>query len=128
MSTLRFDALKASMNRNPIKVDENSKRSLIFGTNVFGLSVMQSYLPKSTFTKLLTAIEKNQAISREIADQIAAAMKDWAISKGVTHYTHWFQPMSIMRNSLRDRSIFHCSSNLICNFPTYGLIFLNCSQ
>ena len=94
MSTLRFDALKASMNRNPIKVDENSKRSLIFGTNVFGLTVMQSYLPKSTFTKLLTAIEKNQAISREIADQIAAAMKDWAISKGVTHYTHWFQPLT----------------------------------
>ena len=94
MSTLRFDALKASMNRNPIKVDEKSKRSLIFGTNVFGLSVMQSYLPKSTFTKLLTAIEKNQAISREIADQIAAAMKDWAISKGVTHYTHWFQPLT----------------------------------
>lgn len=94
MSTLRFDALKASMNRNPIKVDENSKRSLIFGTNVFGLSVMQSYLPKSTFTKLLTTIEKNQAISREIADQIAAAMKDWAISKGVTHYTHWFQPLT----------------------------------
>ena len=94
MSTLRFDALKASMNRNPIKVDENSKRSLIFGTNVFGLTVMQSYLPKSTFIKLLTAIEKNQAISREIADQIAAAMKDWAISKGVTHYTHWFQPLT----------------------------------
>ena len=94
MSTLRFDALKASMNRNPIKVDENSKRSLIFGTNVFGLSVMQSYLPKSTFTKLLTTIEKNQAISREIADQIAAAMKDWAISKGVTHYTHWIQPLT----------------------------------
>lgn len=94
MSTLRFDALKASMNRSPIKVDENSKRSLIFGTNVFGLTVMQSYLPKSTFTRLLTAIEKNQAISREIADQIAAAMKDWAISKGVTHYTHWFQPLT----------------------------------
>ena len=94
MSTLRFDALKASMNRSPIKVDENSKRSLIFGTNVFGLTVMQSYLPRSTFTKLLTAIEKNQAISREIADQIAAAMKDWAISKGVTHYTHWFQPLT----------------------------------
>jgi glutamine synthetase len=82
------------MNRSPIKVDENSKRSLIFGTNVFGLTVMQSYLPKSTFTRLLTAIEKNQAISREIADQIAAAMKDWAISKGVTHYTHWFQPLT----------------------------------
>ena len=94
MSTLRFDAIKASMNRNPIKVDENSKRSSIFGTNVFGLTVMQSYLPKSTFTKLLTAIEKNQTISREIADQIAAAMKDWAISKGVTHYTHWFQPLT----------------------------------
>ena len=94
MSKLRFDALKASMNRTPIKVIESTKRSSIFGTNVFTLPIMQSYLPKSTFKNLLTAIDKNQTINRDIADQIAVAMKDWAISKGVTHYTHWFQPLT----------------------------------
>ena len=92
MSTLRFDALKASMNRAPQKVNEEPMRSSIYGANVFQLSVMQTYLPKATFKYLLTSIDKNQTISRDIADQIAVAMKEWASSKGATHYTHWFQP------------------------------------
>ena len=94
MSKLRFDALKASMSRKPVKVNENSRRSTIYGSNVFSLPLMQTFLPNSTFKKLLISIEKNQTISRDIADQIAVAMKDWSISKGVTHYTHWFQPLT----------------------------------
>ena len=94
MSTLRFDALKASMNRAPQKVNEEPMRSSIYGANVFQLSVMQTYLPKATFKNLLTAIDKNQTIGRDIADQIAVAMKEWASSKGATHYTHWFQPLT----------------------------------
>ena len=62
MSTLRFDALKASMNRSPRKVNEEPMRSSIYGANVFQLSVMQTYLPKTTFKNLLTAIDKNQTI------------------------------------------------------------------
>jgi len=94
MSKLRFDALKASMSRKPVKVRENSRRSAIYGSNVFSLPLMQTFLPNSTFKKLLISIEKNQTISRDIADQIAVAMKEWSISKGVTHYTHWFQPLT----------------------------------
>ena len=94
MSKLRFDALRASMSRKPVKVKENSRRSAIYGSNVFSLPLMQTFLPNSTFKKLLVSIEKNQTISRDIADQIAVAMKDWSISKGVTHYTHWFQPLT----------------------------------
>jgi len=94
MSKLRFDALRASMSRKPVKVKENSRRSAIYGSNVFSLPLMQTFLPNSTFKKLLISIEKNQTISRDIADQIAVAMKDWSISKGVTHYTHWFQPLT----------------------------------
>ena len=86
MSKLRFDALKASMSRKPVKVNENSRRSTIYGSNVFSLPLMQTFLPNSTFKKLLISIEKNQTISRDIADQIAVAMKDWSISKGVTQY------------------------------------------
>ena len=94
MSKLRFDALRTSMSRKPVKVKENSRRSAIYGSNVFSLPLMQTFLPNSTFKKLLISIEKNQTISRDIADQIAVAMKDWSISKGVTHYTHWFQPLT----------------------------------
>ncbi len=94
MSTLRFHALKSSMNRTSISVQEDSKRSLVYGSNVFGNTAMRSSLPKATFKNLATAIEKNQTISRDIADQIATAMKEWAMAKGVTHYTHWFQPLT----------------------------------
>ena len=94
MSTLRFHALKTSMNRATVSVQENPKRSEVFGSNVFGITAMRSSLPKATFKNLSTAIEKNQTISRDIADQIASAMKEWAMTKGVTHYTHWFQPLT----------------------------------
>ena len=94
MSTLRFHALKTSMNRATVSVQENPKRSEVFGSNVLGITAMRSSLPKATFKNLSTAIEKNQTISRDIADQIASAMKEWAMTKGVTHYTHWFQPLT----------------------------------
>ena len=94
MSTLRFHALKTSMNRAPVPVNEDLKRSSTFGSNVFGIAAMRSSLPKATFKNLSTAIEKNQTINRDIADQIATAMKEWAMAKGVTHYTHWFQPLT----------------------------------
>ena len=102
MSILRFDALKASMNRAPQKVNEEPMRSSIYGANVFQLSVMRTYLPKATFKNLLTAIDKNQTIGRDIADQIAVAMKEWASSKGATHYTHWFQPLTGATAEKRD--------------------------
>jgi len=82
------------MNRASISVQEDSKRSIDYGSNVFGNAAMRSSLPKATYKNLATAIEKNQTISRDIADQIATAMKEWAMAKGVTHYTHWFQPLT----------------------------------
>jgi glutamine synthetase len=94
MSTLRFHALKTSMNRAAVSVQENPKRSEVYGSNVFGIAAMRSSLPKATFKNLSAAIEKNQTINRDMADQIATAMKEWAMAKGVTHYTHWFQPLT----------------------------------
>ena len=82
------------MDRDPIIVNDDLTRSSIFGTNVFSLAVMQTYLSKSTYERLIFSVEKNQAIDRDIADQIASAMKQWSTSKGVTHYTHWFQPLT----------------------------------
>ena len=70
------------------------KVSEIFGTNVFNDSVMIERLPKDTYKTLKAAIKEGKGIDSSIADTVAAAMKDWAIEKGATHYTHWFQPLT----------------------------------
>lgn len=64
----------------------------IFGVNVFDRKVMRERLPKEVFRKLLDSIEGGQKLDPGIADMVASAMKEWAISNGATHYTHWFQP------------------------------------
>ena len=66
----------------------------MYGENVFNETVMEARLPKNVFKKLKETIETMAPLSEEIADTVANAMKDWAIEKGVTHYTHWFQPMT----------------------------------
>ncbi|KAA1246702.1 glutamine synthetase III [Aquimarina sp. RZ0] len=94
MSTLRFQALKETLNRTSILVAETERRSLLFGKNVFNQATMLQYLTKDAFDSVVDAIENGSKIDRRIADQIASSMKDWALSKGVTHYTHWFQPLT----------------------------------
>lgn len=66
----------------------------IYGQDVFSVRVMKDYLPKDTYKKLLSTIRKGVAIDASIADDVANAMKQWAISKGASHYTHWFQPLT----------------------------------
>jgi len=66
----------------------------IFGSNVFNLSVMKERLPKDTFNSLKHTIDEGTALDKGVAEVVANAMKDWAIEKGATHYTHWFQPMT----------------------------------
>ena len=70
------------------------KHSEIFGTNVFSKSNFKQYLNKESYNNLIEVIDKGGKISKSLADQIAAAMKSWAISKEVTHYSHWFQPLT----------------------------------
>ncbi len=94
MSILRFHAVKESLTRKTIKVNEHEKRSELFGKNVFNETTMRQYLTKDAFEGVMNAIKLGTKISRNIADQVAASMKDWALSKGVTHYTHWFQPLT----------------------------------
>jgi len=94
MSTIRFQALKETLNRKPIKVEEKTKRSVLFGENVFNEDTMRQYLTKDAFKGVMDAYHRGIKIDRKIADQVASAMKDWAMAKGVTHYTHWFQPLT----------------------------------
>ncbi len=71
-----------------------NKINEIFASNVFNDSVMKERLPKATYKALKKTIEKGTALEPEVADIVASAMKDWAVEKGATHFTHWFQPMT----------------------------------
>ncbi len=66
----------------------------IFGSNVFNDKVMKELLPKEIYKALKETIEKDIPLRPDVADVVANAMKDWAISRGATHYTHWFQPLT----------------------------------
>ena len=94
MSTLRFHAIKASLKRKPISIKETNRRSEIFGKNVFNEAAMRQYLTKTALKSIIEAVEKGTKINRLVADHISTGMKEWAISKGATHYTHWFQPLT----------------------------------
>ncbi len=94
MSTLRFKALKDAQKRPAQTVDTSVLRSSIFGSLVFDKETMRQFVPKAAFASVFRSIEKGDTISRETADAVANGMKLWALSKNVTHYTHWFQPLT----------------------------------
>jgi len=94
MSTLRFRAINETLNRKPVFVEEKERRSTLFGQNVFNENAMRQYLTKEAYTAVMDATEFGTKIPRAVADHISTGMKEWAISKNVTHYTHWFQPLT----------------------------------
>ena len=95
MATLRFQALAEVMKRTPKMVSLPSlKVSDYYGEMVFGKETMARYLSKEAYRAVNSAIEKGAPIDRKVASSIASGMKAWAIEKGATHYTHWFQPLT----------------------------------
>ncbi|APG60176.1 glutamine synthetase III [Christiangramia salexigens] len=94
MSTLRFQALKETLNRSAVKIEEPKRRSEIFSSNVFNETVMRQFLTKEAYKNVMEAMKSGKKIDRNVADHISTGMKEWAITKGVTHYTHWFQPLT----------------------------------
>ncbi len=94
MGILRFEALKEAANREPVHFEEKNKKSNLFGANVFNEHSMKQYLTSDAFKGVRDAIRYGTKIDRKLADYIALGMKEWAMSKGVTHYTHWFQPLT----------------------------------
>ena len=70
------------------------KVTSIFGENVFNESVMKARLPKETYKQLMKTIEGGEKLDPSVANIVANAMKDWAVEKGATHFTHWFQPLT----------------------------------
>ncbi|MCS6832140.1 MAG: glutamine synthetase III, partial [Flammeovirgaceae bacterium] len=95
MTKQRFKALEQVQQRQEVKVVAPSdKISDYYGINSFGLTQMKSVLAPSVYEKVVDAIRNGKKIDTATADAVAAAAKAWAISKGVTHYTHWFQPLT----------------------------------
>ncbi|MCW3119921.1 MAG: glutamine synthetase catalytic region, partial [Chitinophagaceae bacterium] len=95
MSNLRFQALNAVLTRTiPDVKQPSTKISDFFGANVFNKKTMREYLSKEAYQSVISSIDLGEPINRDVAEQVATAMKSWAISKGVTHYTHWFQPLT----------------------------------
>ena len=94
MSTLRFQALREASTRKPVKFEESDRKSNLFGSNVFNDKAMKQFLTSDAFKGVQGAVQHGTKIDRKLADYIAMGMKEWALSKGVTHYTHWFQPLT----------------------------------
>jgi glutamine synthetase len=94
MSTLRFQAIKETLRRKSVVVEEPARRSTIFGKNVFNEAAMRQYLTKESYNSVVDATVNGSKINRNIADHISTGMKEWAINNGATHYTHWFQPLT----------------------------------
>lgn len=95
MATLRFSALeKLATRKTETVTPPDEKISTYYGKHVFGETAMREFLSKEAYTKVKDAILHGTSIDRNIADQVASGMKAWAMSLGVTHYTHWFQPLN----------------------------------
>ena len=95
MSDLRFRVVENAFHAKAKEVEVPVERpSEYFGKYVFNREKMFKYLPKKVYDKLVDAMDNGAALDRSIADDVAAGMKRWAMELGVTHYTHWFQPLT----------------------------------
>ena len=92
--SLRFNAIQ-NLSINPdVIVEASTKITGIFGSNVFTLKTAREFLSDEAFKSLQSSIKNSQKIDRAMANQIANGIRAWAESKGVTHFTHWFQPLT----------------------------------
>lgn len=137
MSNIRFTALQIALSRPPVKVTQpSSKVSDYFGMNVFDKETMLKFLQRDAYKAVIAAIELGEKIDRKTADQVALGMKEWANSKGATHYTHWFQPLTGLTAEKHDsffelqdgKAIEHFSGNALAqqepdasSFPSGGI-------
>lgn len=95
MSTRRILAMQDVVKRTPVEFSNNNQQvSQYYGSNVFGLDAMREFLSEEAFNSIQNSMNQGTIVERKMADQVAACMKAWAQSKGVTHFTHWFQPLS----------------------------------
>lgn len=95
MASLRFNVVEEAFSRKAAPVTAPEGRiSDYYGCNVFDREKMEKYLSPDTFRQVIDAIDQGVALPKDIADHVASGMKTWALEKGVTHYTHWFHPLT----------------------------------
>ena len=94
-NNLRFQVVEEAFKKRAVDVKVPAERpSAYFGKYVFNRQKMQKYLPKNVFKKMVDVMDNGASLDRSIADAVAEGMKQWALEMGVTHYTHWFQPLT----------------------------------
>ena len=94
-SNLRFQVVEQAFSKKPLDVKAPEGRPCeYFGKKVFNREKMYKYLPKDVYKKMVDVIDNGARLDRDVADAVAAGMKQWATENGVTHYTHWFQPLT----------------------------------
>ena len=95
MANLRFEVVAEAFKKKPLEVIAPVERpSEYYGKNVFNRAKMYKYLPRDVYEKLIDVIDNGATLDRSIADAVAKGIKQWADENGVTHYTHWFQPLT----------------------------------
>ena len=95
MTNLRFQVVEEAFKKKPLDVQAPSERPYeYFGKKVFNREKMYKYLPKQVYEQMIDVIDNGARLDRAMADAVAAGMKQWATENGVTHYTHWFQPLT----------------------------------
>ena len=95
METLRFQVVGEAFKKKPLDVEAPSERpAKYFGKKVFDREKMYTYLSKDVYAKMIDVMDNGARLERDVADAVAEGMKQWATENGVTHYTHWFQPLT----------------------------------
>jgi glutamine synthetase len=123
MANLRSKALEMIQNRPPVPpVSHPNRVSEMFGENVFTQDVMKQYLTKDVYKALQSAIEQGNTVGRDIAESVANGMKAWAIEKGATHYTHWFQPLTGLTAEKHDSFLKLENGNAVESFSGDNLV------
>ena len=103
--------------------DAESALNALYGSDTFGIKTMERFLSKSAFKKMMLTVQKGGKLDISIADEVAQAMKVWALSKGATHYTHWFQPLTDATAEKHDSFVEpDGKGGMICEFTGKNLI------
>ena len=106
MSKLRFRVVETAFKKKAATVETPAQRpGEYFAKYVFNREKMFKYLPSNVYAKLTDAMDNGAPLDRSIADEVAAGMKRWATELGVTHYTHWFQPLTGVTSEKHDSFI-----------------------
>ena len=107
----------------PTITDSVEALEALYGSDTFGIKAMEKYLSKSAFRKMMLTVRKGGKLDTSIADEVAQAMKQWALSKGATHYTHWFHPLTDATAEKHDSFVEpDGKGGMICEFTGKNLI------